>query len=102
MKAIPTVRIDAYVIDALMADLVAHDRMPSAYLVYLAIWSAAGGKRAALSYADLASRTGLAKRTVQTAVAALARRELIAVERGGPTDPPRYRPLTPWRRWMRR
>jgi hypothetical protein len=65
--------IDAYVLDTLMADLVGHDRRPSAFLVYLAIWAAGSGGRAALSYADLAARTGLSRRAAQSAVALLQR-----------------------------
>ena len=90
--------VDRYVIDTLMADLVGHDHQPSAFLVYLAILAAAADGRAAVSYAELAERTGLAKRTTQLAVAALRNRSLIAVARRGPTDIPEYRPLFPWRR----
>ena len=90
--------LDPYVLDTLMADLVGHDHRPSAFLVYLAIVAAAGDGRAAISHAALAERTGLSKRTVQTALAALLRRALIECRRRGPTDTPQYRPLTPWRR----
>jgi len=90
--------LDRYVIDTLMADLVGHDHRPSAFLVYLAIVAAAGGGRAALSYAELAERTGLSKRSTQTAVAVLRRRFLIEVVRRGATETPEYRPLSPWRR----
>ncbi len=38
-----TVAIDAYILDALMRDLVGHDRRPSAFLVYLYLWRAAMG-----------------------------------------------------------
>jgi hypothetical protein len=97
MKRPPYV-LDAYVLDTLMADLVGHDRRASAFLVYLAIISAAGEGRAALSHAALAERTGLSKRTVQTAIALLVRRSLIERFRRGPTETPQYRPLSPWRR----
>jgi hypothetical protein len=90
--------VDRYVIDTLMADLVGHDHRPSAFLVYLAILAAAADGRAALSYTDLAERTGLSKRTTQNAIAALRGRSLIEVIRRGPTETPEYRPLTPWRR----
>ena len=90
--------LDSYVLDTLMADLVGHDHRPSAFLVYLAITAAAAQGRAALSHAQLAERTGLAKRTVQNAVAALERRQLIEIRRRGPTEPPDYLPLAPWRR----
>jgi predicted AAA+ superfamily ATPase len=92
--------LDRYVIDTLMADLVGHDHRPSTFLVYLAILAAAAAAngRAGLSYAALAERTGLSKRSTQNAVAALRRRFLIEVVRRGPTETPEYRPLTPWRR----
>jgi DNA-binding MarR family transcriptional regulator len=90
--------IDPYVIDTLMADLVGHDHRPSAFLVYLAILAAAAEGRAALSFADLAERTGLSKRTAQYAITALRKRALIEISRRGATEVPVYRPLSPWRR----
>ena len=90
--------IDRYVLDTLMADLVGHDHRPSAFLVYLAILAASADGRASLSYADLAERTGLSKRTTQDAVAALTTRGLIETVRRGPTEPAEYRALSPWRR----
>src|ERR1700748_3776776 len=96
--AMKSYSLDSYVLDTLMADLVGHDHRPSSFLVYLAIAAAAAQGRAALSHAQLAERTGLAKRTVQDAVAALERRQLIEIRRRGPTEPPDYVPLAPWRR----
>jgi len=93
-----TYALDRYVIDTLMADLVGHDHRPSAFLVYLVILAAAENGRAALSYAELAERTGLSKRSAQNAVATLRRRFLIAVVRRGTTETPEYRPMSPWRR----
>jgi hypothetical protein len=45
-------RVDAYVAETLMADLVLHDRQPSAFLVYLQLWyrSRSGGARVPLSH----------------------------------------------------
>jgi DNA-binding MarR family transcriptional regulator len=95
----PAYSLDIYVIDTLMPDLVGHDHRPSAFLVYLAIVASAGADgRAALSYSDLAERTGLSKRTVQQAVAALQKRELVNISKRSPTETPLYRPLAPWRR----
>jgi DNA-binding MarR family transcriptional regulator len=95
----PAYSLDRYVIDTLMPDLVGHDHRPSAFLVYLAIAAAAGAQgRAALSYADLAERTGLSKRTAQQAIATLRKRALIEISKRGLTETPRYRPLAPWRR----
>ena len=34
----PAIEVDEYVVDTLMADLVGHDRQPSAFLVYLFLW----------------------------------------------------------------
>jgi hypothetical protein len=89
--------LDAYVLDALMRDLVGHDRRPSAFLVYLALHAAAGEGRASLSHAQLAEHTGLSKRGVQDAIRHLTGRGLIVSTKGGATDAPRYEPLRPWR-----
>jgi len=94
----PSYAVDRYVLDTLMADLVGHDHRPSAFLIYLAILAATADGRAILSYAQLAERTGLSKRTAQDAVAALQRRSLIDIVRLAPTEAPEYRPRTPWRR----
>ena len=87
--------VDAYVLDALMRDLVGHDHRASAFLVYLALTTDGGAPR--LSHAQLAERTGLSKRSVQDAVLHLVDRNLLRVTRRGATDVPRYEPLTPWR-----
>ena len=91
-------RIDAYVLDTLMADLVGHDHRPSAFLVYLALTAAAGNGRALLSHAELAERTGLAKRTIQDAIKLLQRRRLIEIRKAGPTEAMEFLPLAPWNR----
>ncbi len=63
-------RFDTYVIDALMPDLVGHDRRASAFVLYLYIWrKTAGGTRPAVaSLQMMADGTGLAKRSVQGAL----------------------------------
>jgi hypothetical protein len=94
-------RLDPYLIDVLMRDLVGHDRAASAYLVYLWLWRMSRGEgreRIGASLQTLASRTGLSKSTVQAAVRHLARRALISAERSGPTAAPVYRVHEPWRR----
>jgi pyocin large subunit-like protein len=91
------IELDRYVIATLMRDLVGHDHRPSAFLVYLALLDCAADKRAALSHAQLADQTGLSKRAVQDAVRHLAKRGLIAVTRGGRTEPASVAPLAPWR-----
>ncbi len=89
--------VDAYVVDALMRDLVGHDHRASAFLVYLVLAASEDGA-SRLSHAQLAERTGLSKRGVQDAVLHLVARDLLRVTRRGTTDVPRYEPLTPWRR----
>ena len=89
---------DAYVVDALMRDLVGHDHRASAFLVYLALAAASQEGGPFFSHAQLAERTGLSKRGVQDAILHLIDRNLLRVERRGATDVPRYEPLAPWRR----
>ncbi len=96
MTAPRSLRIDSYVVETLLPDLVGHDRRPSAFLVYLVILAASEAGRAALSHGALAERTGLSRRGVQAAVAWLRRRDLIEVTRRGGTDTSEYRALKPW------
>jgi len=93
--------IDDYVVSTLMRDLVGHDRRPSAYLVYLYLeWLTvrSGSDRTRVSLRALAEGTGLSKRAVQSAIARLRRRRLIAVTRESITAIPEYRVLHPWMR----
>ena len=96
MATTSKLELDRYVLEALMPDLVGHDRRPSSFLVYLAIVAAASEGNAALSYSALAERTGLSRRAVQTAVAWLLKRQLVRATRKGATEVAVYRPLTPW------
>ena len=91
-------RLDAYVLDALMRDLVGHDHRASAFLVYLVLAAASEDGTPRFSHAQLAERTGLSRRGVQDAVRHLVDRNLLRVTRRGATEVPRYEPLTPWRR----
>jgi DNA-binding MarR family transcriptional regulator len=93
-------RVDAYVMDTLMPDLVLHDRHPSAFLTYLHLWHRAGGRRApvAASHRDIADATGLSKSAVQGAIRTLIRRRLVRATRATPTAVPEYAVLCPWRR----
>jgi hypothetical protein len=93
--------VDEYVIATLMPDLVGHDRAPSAFLVFLALWARTRGRRGhsvAASHAALSEDTGLSKSAVQMGVRRLLARKLIAVERDSATATPRYSVLRPWRR----
>ena len=95
-------RIDAYVLDVLMRDLVGHDRSPSAFLVYLWLWRRTVGEdraRVGASLQTIATETGLSKSSVQNAVRRLTRRRLIGATREGATVAPIYEVHTPWRRW---
>jgi hypothetical protein len=100
-RLVVSVALDPYIIDTLMADLVGHDRQPSAYLVYLALARRALGvnhTQVAIALQDIAEATGLSKRTVQSALAHLAYRRCITVERASVTAVPTYTVLRPWRR----
>ena len=90
--------IDAYVLNALMRDLVGHDHRASAFLVYLVLGAASKEGPPGLSHAQLAERTGLSKRSVQDAVLHLVDRNLLRVTQRGATEVRRYESLTPWRR----
>lgn len=94
-------RVDDYVVDVLMRDLTGHDRMPSAFLVYLFLWSQTWGRRrksSLQSYQDIANATGLSKSSAQAAVRRLLRRHLVAQSKPTPTATPRYTVLRPWHR----
>jgi hypothetical protein len=101
MTAMPEVRVDAYVLDTLMADLVGHDRQPSAFLVYLFLWRrthGSAGATAQVSLLDISTGTGLSKRSVQEALRLLAKRRLLSIQREGITAVPVYTVLRPWLR----
>ena len=96
-----TIRLDPYVVDTLMADLVGHDHSPSSFLVYLTLWGRTGlrrGAKARLSHRQLAEETGLSKSAVQAAIRNLVRRRLIAATRASATAVAEYAVLRPWNR----
>jgi DNA-binding MarR family transcriptional regulator len=96
-----TVRLDAYILDTLMPDLVGHDRQPSAFLVYLCLWRRTHGAArtsARVSLNDIAGDTGLSRRAVQDAIGRLGKRQLIRVRREGITAVPEYTLPRPWAR----
>ena len=96
-----TVRFDEYVLESLMADLIGHDRMPSAFLVYLYLsWRASGTRSRSVkaSHQQIANDTGLSKSAVQAAVRHLGRRKLLRSERASITATPEHYVLRPWRR----
>jgi DNA-binding MarR family transcriptional regulator len=95
------VRIDRYVIDTLMPDLVGHDKRPSALLVYLFLASRGAdtrGRNVVASLRDIAEGTGLSKRGVQDAIRLLERRRLVSRTKAVATSIAAYDVLRPWRR----
>ena len=96
-----SISVDAYVVDTLMADLIGHDRLPSAFCVYLLLWRHTHGVEAPsvqLSLYDLAAGTGLSKRAVQEALRWLSKRKLISLSRESITAIPVYTVKRPWAR----
>jgi DNA-binding transcriptional ArsR family regulator len=91
--------LDPYVMETLLPDLVGHDRAPSAFLVYLKLWHAAGGPNhnVEISLSSLAVETGLSKSSVQAALRRLAKRGLVTSRRTSPTAVPLYLVHSPWR-----
>lgn len=92
--------LDDYVVDTLMPDLVAHDRSPSAFVVYVKLWHAAGGpgRRTQISLSTLAVETGLSKSSVQAALRHLRKRGYLASRMASATAVPVHTVLAPWRR----
>jgi hypothetical protein len=94
------VPLDPYLVDVLMRDLVGHDRSASAFIVYLWLWRMSRGQgrtRTGASLQSIATRTGLSKSAVQSAVRHLAWRQLVSATRNGPTAAPVYEVHEPWR-----
>lgn len=94
-----TFRIDNYVVDVLLRDLVGHDRCSAAFLVYLHLWRHTRGARATcvrLSHRDIADETGLSKSAVQQAFRILHRRGLVRSKRRHETDTPEHQVVRTW------
>ena len=101
-SAMQHIPIDEYVVDVLLPDLTGHDHAPTAFLVYVILWTRlyrAEQKRIALSLQNLSEGTGLSKSGVQSAIRLLKRRGLIRVFRAHPTAVPEYELV---RHWVRR
>ena len=97
-------KLDPYITEVLMRDLVGHDRRPASFLVY--IWFTAEqqnharqrrGSAVSISYQELAESIGISKSSAQSAVAWLIRRKLLAATKTTVTATPAYKVLTPWR-----
>lgn len=93
------VRLDEYVTDTLMRDLVGHDRRPVSFLVYL--WLIAEqqrrGKAVAISYSELAESMGVSKSSAQASIGWLIQRKLLGVTKASVTATPSYTVQTPWK-----
>lgn len=92
-------KIDRYLDETLMRDLVAHDRSASAFLVYFHLYCetlAIGRTSIAASHSVLADSIGLSKRSVQSAIARLIARRLLRCRKVSATSVPIYTVLTPW------
>ena len=107
--AIPSIgiamfKLDPYITEVLMRDLVGHDRRPASFLVY--IWITAEqqnearqrrGSAVSISYQELAESIGISKSSAPSAVAWLIRRKLLAATKATVTATPEYRAFTPWK-----
>jgi hypothetical protein len=83
----------------LVPDLVGHDRRPATFIVYLFLLRyAAKSRRDAIpiSLQTIATKTGLSKSTVQSAIRHLRRRKLIDPTLAATTAAPVRRILRPW------
>src|SRR5262252_2478740 len=95
------VSFDAYVLDCLLPDLVGHDRRSSAFVIYLYLYRQASQRTnwsVRTSHQSIATATGLSRSAVQSALAHLQNRQLIATSRAHPTAVPLHRVLRPWLR----
>ena len=93
------ISVDRYIVDALLPDLVGHDRAPSAFVVYLFLWARTWGAEArsvSISHRMLADATGLSKSAVQAAIRLLVRRKLVRAHLVHRTAVPEYIVLRPW------
>jgi hypothetical protein len=92
-------RIDPYLAETLMRDLVAHSRSTSAFLIYFQLYClthGVGRTSAAMSHSVLAELTGISKRSTQNALSHLIDRRLLRRHQARPTAVPVYTVLTPW------
>jgi DNA-binding GntR family transcriptional regulator len=92
-------RVDQYVADVLLRDLVGHDHSPAAFVVYLYLWRRTVGERkksVRLSHRQISVETGLSKSAVQQALRVLHRRVLVKSRREHQTATPEHRIERPW------
>jgi len=93
------VAIDDYILDVLLPDLAGHDRSPTAFLVYIVLWTQlfrSEERSTAISLQKLAELSGLSKSAVQKAVRLLRSRGLIKVSKSSTTSVPEYELIRHW------
>src|SRR6266478_4465522 len=98
------ITIDAYLFDCLLPDLVGHDRRLSSFIIYLYLYRHASQQAnwsVRMSHQAIATATGLSRSAVQSALAHLQSRQLIATSRAHPTAVPLHHVLRPWLRLRR-
>jgi transcription initiation factor IIE alpha subunit len=96
-----TFRLDRYVVDVLLRDLVGHDHSAAAFLVYLHLWRRSlgdGRPSVVASHREIAEETGLSKSAVQHALRILHRRRFVKSHGERPTSTPEHVVLRPWAR----
>jgi len=94
-----TFRLDDYVVDVLLRDLVGHDHSAAAFVVYLFLWRRTVGRRKKwerMSHREIALEAGLSKSAVQRALRILHRRGLVRSRRQHETDTPEHSVQRPW------
>jgi len=99
------VSLDPYLLDGLLPDLVGHDRRLASFIVYLYLYRQASQQSnwsVRTSHQSIATATGLSRSAVQSALAHLQGRQLIASSRAHPTAVPLHRVLRPWLRLKRK
>ncbi|HEY3930594.1 MAG TPA: helix-turn-helix domain-containing protein [Candidatus Koribacter sp.] len=96
-------KLDGYITDVLMRDLVGHDHRPVAFLVYLwlAVEEQNRGEAVRISYQELAESVGVSKSSAQAAVNWLAKRKLLVVSKQNATAVPSYEVQSPWRQRLK-
>ena len=78
------ISLDPYLIDCLLPDLVGHDRRLSSFIIYLYLYRQASQQAnwsVHMSHQSIATATGLSRSAVQSALAHLQSRQLIATSR---------------------
>ena len=99
------VTLDPYLLDCLLPDLVGHDRRMASFIIYLYLYRQASQQpnwSVRMSHQSVAIATGFSRSAVQSALAHLQGRQLIASSRAHPTAVPLHRVLRPWLRLRRK